>query len=246
MQQADGDGAGLATKAGVVQRIGDRIDACDVEGGVDGAVGAQAFVDLEAQVPWREGPRQVEVQVVHVVAVFARNLDGVAEAAGRHEGGAVALPFNEGIGDESGAVDDGGEVAGGRARTHEGLGEGGRDAARGVVGGGQDLAEPRAARVLVVGEEEVGEGPADVDSDAPPGWANTGGGAIVGVRHGRQCTRVVREWLRKGPPPGRNRCRTTAGPTEMHGGFDSHGNGLPPAWPRGVGSVMANTGRRVP
>ena len=197
MQQADGDGAGLATKAGVVQRIGDRIDACEVEGGVDGAVGAQAFVDLKAQVPWRKRPRQVEVQVVHVVAVFARDLDRVAEAAGRHEGGAVALPFNEGIGDEGGAVDDGGEITGGRARPHEGLGERGRDAARGVVGGGEDLAEPRAAGVLVVGEEEVGEGATDVDSRAPPGWANTGGMAVEGVRHGRQCTWVARDSLKK-------------------------------------------------
>ena len=80
------------------------------------AVDQHALVHLEAQVARRERPRPLHEQVVHVVAVLAGDLDRVAEALGRDQRGPGALPLDDGVGDERGAVEDVGH-AGRRARA---------------------------------------------------------------------------------------------------------------------------------
>ena len=150
------------------QPLGEAPDLVGIDGAPHGAVDQDPLVDLEAEVARRDRPRPLHVEVVHVVAMLAGDLHGVAEALGRDEGGPRALALDEGVREERGAVEDVGHLAGGHVRRAE---DGFDPRDHGVVrpvGGGEDLADLERPAVLA-GEDQVGEGAADVRAHAVHG-----------------------------------------------------------------------------
>ena len=68
------------------------------------AARVQALPHLEPQAPLDQGLRQLEEQVVDVVASLAADLQGVPEAGGRQQAGARSLALDQGVGDQGGSV----------------------------------------------------------------------------------------------------------------------------------------------
>jgi hypothetical protein len=123
-----------------------------------------ALRHVEAQVARHERPRQVDVEVVDLVAALARDLDRVAMPLGRKQRGARALALDDRVRHERGAVHDPRDVRDRDAVALEGLSEDRLDRARGLVRRRQRLAD-RDEPVLAH-HAEVGERAADVDADA--------------------------------------------------------------------------------
>ena len=98
-----------------------------VGGERDGAVRAQASVELEAELVGDERLGRDGLEVVDVRAGLAADDEQVAHALGGDERGAGALALDDGVGGDGGAVHD--EV-GGDAERVDAL----EDGARGVVG----------------------------------------------------------------------------------------------------------------
>ena len=94
----------------------DLAQALAIEGQVDAPVGQHALGQIKAQLPFCQGCRFFQRQVVHIVAAFDTDFDGIAEAGGGDQGGLRAFALDQGVGDEGGAVDDvadgGGRVLG--------------------------------------------------------------------------------------------------------------------------------------
>ena len=76
-----------------------------VGGAQDGAVGGDAFVDLDDA--FVEQFREFDLAGEDAGAVLVGDAQGVAEAAGDDQEGALALAFQEGVGGDSGAHTDG-------------------------------------------------------------------------------------------------------------------------------------------
>ena len=156
MEEADGDrlDALLAQPGGELAALG------VVERTHDRAVGRNALVQLEAEVPLDERRRLAPEEVVHVRDPEPAQLEHVAEAGGGDEGGQAAAPLEHGVRRDRRPVDDFGDrscVRGGESadRLHD----------RAVVAGRrrEQLAQNDAAVGAV--EDHVGEGAADVDAD---------------------------------------------------------------------------------
>ena len=75
----------------------------------DRAVGERPLGHVEAQVARHERPRQLEDEVVEVVAALAADLDRVAEALRREQRRARALALDQRVRDERRAVHDAAE-----------------------------------------------------------------------------------------------------------------------------------------
>ena len=128
-------------------------------------VGEHAFVELEAQPPGRKGAWAPHAQVVDVVAMLPTDLDRVAKAPGRDEGGPGPLALDQGIDEERRAVHDAGDP--GPIRPEPGQ-HSVHACDHGVVGlarGGQNLLEFER-RPVRTHDHQVGERAADVRSDA--------------------------------------------------------------------------------
>ena len=90
----------------------------------------------------------------------AAELQHVAKSPGRYEAAARDLALEQRIGGGGRAVHD--EIDAGRALP--GLGNGGKDAVRLVADRGRDLGQTYLAALLVQ-QDDIGEGPADITSD---------------------------------------------------------------------------------
>ena len=122
-------------------------------------VRSHALAHREAQLAWHERRRAVRGQGVQRRAVLAADLQYVPEALGGDERCARAAPLEQGVGGHGHAVGEGRDVAaahaGGLDRPHRALGLVLRR--RGDLPGYQLALDDR---------DEVGEGPADVHSEA--------------------------------------------------------------------------------
>ena len=170
-------GVGVA----VQEADGDRLDALVAQLGdqpghrlgirrlVRRSVGVRALVDFEPQVARHERRGQLQKQVVELVAMLARDLVGIAEAARREQCGAGAFALDDGVGDQRGAVDDAVHVGGLGLAALERLAQHLGDGHRRIGRRGQDLADGEVAG-RVVDQDQVGEGAADVDADPVATW----------------------------------------------------------------------------
>jgi len=160
MEERDGDGL----RATGTDRAHERRDLRRVERGVDLPGRQHALVDLEAAAARRERFGHLDEEIVEVVAPFATDFDGVAEAARGEQGGHGALPLDERIRDEGRAVND----ATDRLRPHAGdrqrLPKPRDDALRRFPRRRERLADAQRAGARVEGDQ-VREGSADVHPD---------------------------------------------------------------------------------
>ncbi len=125
-------------------------------------LGAAALGDLVAAVVRDERGRVVGVEAVEGGAGLAPQLEQVAEAPGRDEGGARARALEQRIGPHGHPVAEGADVGGLEAGLREGRQHGGHDRLALVVRGGRHLGRDQApAR----DDHRVGEGAADVNAD---------------------------------------------------------------------------------
>ena len=189
VEQADGDGLG----ARVAEPGDGRPRAPVVEWHEDTTVRGHALRHLEPQVAGDERRGRVDEDVVHVVAAFVPDLDGVAEARGGQESRPRALALDEGVGGQRRPVDDRPHLRGGAARVGEERHHALLDGLRGVLGCGQELADLDGPRG-VVDPDEVGEGAADVDADARglSGRACHGSGVYMATNY-RQAADLSRD-----------------------------------------------------
>ncbi len=126
-----------------------------------------AFVDLEGEVPRDRGSGELDLEVVHVVAMLVANEQRVAETLRRDQPGPTGLALDEGIGDEGGGVHDRSRDLGrGDPGLRQQLGHSCAHAVEGCSRCGQRLVDDHAA-ALPVEEDHVGEGAADVDGQSP-------------------------------------------------------------------------------
>ena len=161
VHEADGDrlntlghqGRGLARDRGLVQRL--QFRAVDVE----------PPRHFEAQLARHQRGRGFEKKVVEIVARLLADLDGIAEALGGQQADLAAGALDDGVGHERRAMHHGMQRGRRQARFLEQAGDAGDDRLGRVVGRGQALAGgDQVARGIV--QDEVGEGAADVDTDA--------------------------------------------------------------------------------
>ena len=129
------------------------------------AVGEKPLVQLEAQMARRQRGRPLHEQIVHVVAVLAPDLDGVAKAARGDQRGARALALDQGVGEQRGAVHHVGDRGRGHARLLENLADPLLDRLVRLRGRGQNLGDAQE-RAGIVHHHEIGEGAADIRADA--------------------------------------------------------------------------------
>jgi hypothetical protein len=161
MEQRDGDGLhplGEERGDGLARARG-------IERGEDAAVGEQPLTHLEPEVPRHERGGRVDEEIVHVIPAFAADLEGIAEPRRGEEPRLGALALDQRIRGQRRAVDEGGHARGvapglveqGQHPLLDGLGR--------LLGRRQELADAHGARPLI-DQHEVGEGAADVHSDA--------------------------------------------------------------------------------
>ena len=174
----------------VQQTYRDRLDAVGCEAADEGcdfglvqrrdhaAPRVDALGHLEDPRAANQGLGELDPDVVDVVPALAAHGQDVPKAAGHQQRGVDAAPLDEGVGRERGAVHDGIHVA----RRDAALGEDGpqpaHDASRDVAVVGQDLGNGQPA-AIAIGEGEIRERAADVDSDSESRCA----GAIGRFRH---------------------------------------------------------------
>ena len=134
-----------------------------VERRLDRAVRPGALGHLVPQVPWNERLGQFDVQVVKLVLVLARHLEGVAEPGRGDEAGRRTIAFDQRVGKERGRVDHPGDVGVGDLFAREELLHAADDALVRGVSGGEFLVRERKAGGVRIGDD-VGERAADVDT----------------------------------------------------------------------------------
>ena len=111
--------------------------------------------------------RELDLQVVHVVAVLVADQQRVAEAGGGDQAGAPGLALDQGVGDQRRGVDDRRRDVG---RAHAGLGEQLRDAAAHAVERADGVVSVLSTTTRAGGgveQHDVGERAADVDGQPP-------------------------------------------------------------------------------
>ncbi len=148
--------------AGAHRRVERALDARPIERHQDGAVGREPLDDLEAVLALDDRLRAHEGghEERGDIALGAADLDQVAEAGGRENGHARAVPLEDGVGADGRAVDEPPHVA---ARDAE-RPEPGHDGGGLVPRLGRHLGDDDAAGGLV-DRAQIGEGAADVDPD---------------------------------------------------------------------------------
>ena len=121
--------------------------------------------DAEAEVARRQRPRLLEQQVVERGPDLALDLQHVPEPVRGDEAGGRELPLDDRVGGHGGSVDEVAHIRGFHARLAEDAPDRREKAHRGVARRGGHLRDPGPARLLV-DEDAVGEGPADIDAEA--------------------------------------------------------------------------------
>ena len=165
---------------GVQEADGDRLDAFGDQALRDGAhlggferrehvaVAVHAFGHFQAMAARHQRIREVQEQVVDVVALLGAHLQDVAEAARGDQAEARAAALDQGVGDQRGAVDDVADVGERQAGGAQQLGEAFQRADGWVVRRGQALVQADFVAFRIQ-QYEVGEGAADVEADAVAG-----------------------------------------------------------------------------
>ena len=134
-----------------------------IEGEAYGPVDVDALRHGEAQAAGHQRLRLVDEDVVLIVAPFVGNLDHVAEALGRDEGGPCPLALDDGVGGERRAVQEHREVGEAETCPLEHQPRAGNDRLLRRARRGEDLgAEPPLADL----DHDIREGAADVDREA--------------------------------------------------------------------------------
>ena len=129
------------------------------------AVAIHAFRYFEAMAARHEWVGELQEQVVDVVALLGAHLEDVAEAARGDQAEAGAAALDQGVGDQGGAVHDVADVGERQVCRLQQFGEALQRADRRVLRGGQALVQADVV-ALRVEQDEVGEGAADVETDA--------------------------------------------------------------------------------
>ena len=150
--------ATLSAPLSLHRRPSARADVGIAERPDDLARWADALGHLEAQLARHQRLGIVGLQIEDLGPGLAADLEQVVEAGGGDERDLAAAPLDQRVGGDRGAVGEKGEAALGHKRAQP-L----QDGARGIVGRGGDLVRARLAGLLVH-QEEVGEGAADVHS----------------------------------------------------------------------------------
>jgi len=177
-----------------------------------GAVGSDALADLGPK-PARHQRLGLgrQIDAIEVRPVHAADLEHVAEAAGGDEADGAHAALDDRIGDERGAVGEGGTAAGHAGDRRQAV----EHAARGVGRRGRHL-ERRRPPGRVAGHE-IGEGAADVDADphvlggaqpclrssSRPIWRRCTSSGPSAKRRVRECAHIAasgNSWLTPPPP----------------------------------------------
>ena len=165
VQEAQADRLDL----GGAQLLGERSECFGGRGMDEFAGRADALVEFERAIAGDRRRRELDLEVVHVVAVLVADEERVAEALGRDEAGAAGLALDQCVGDQRGGVHDRRRhVAGLDVGACEQRRDAGANPVEGVLRGGEGLVDHDVAGRCVE-QHHVGEGPSDVDSDAPVG-----------------------------------------------------------------------------
>ena len=159
MQERDGEGL----DPGVGKLACEPLDESEVDLLVDRAVRERALGDVEPQVARHERPREVDVEVVDLVAPLACDLDRVAMAGGREQRRRRALALDDRVRHEGRPVHDPADVADRDAVRLERLLQDRLDRAGGLVRRGQRLAD--GDEPVLADDAEIGERPADVHTN---------------------------------------------------------------------------------
>ena len=152
--------------AGGFQLAGGLAHRIRIERGDHIAIAVDTLGHFEAVFPRDQRIGEGQEQVVDVVALLRPHLEDVAEAFGGDQAELGALALDHGIGDQCRAVDDVADI-GQRDPGH--LDEFAQPDQRRlgrIVRGGQALVQADGAFLRIV-KDEVGEGAADVEADAP-------------------------------------------------------------------------------
>ena len=108
--------------------------------------------------------RQLEIQIVEFVTVFAADLHGIAEAGGGEQRRGCPFALDQCIGDQSRAMEQGSALAGFNGAGFKHRPERVFDGETRVAGCGQGFADDNGA--VLSHQKEIGESSADIDADA--------------------------------------------------------------------------------
>jgi hypothetical protein len=161
-EQTDGDGVDLVAR----DEVDRRVDVAVLERRHHPSLRVDALAHLEAEVAWHQGRRRVLEEVVETGAGRAPELQHVATAARGDERGARALALQQRVGDDGGGVGQPADVGGGDTVAAHRDAEPLHHSVREVARRGRHL-DHRRRPARLVGEDDVGERPADVHADAP-------------------------------------------------------------------------------
>ncbi len=158
VNEANGDGF----DAVLVEYREDGVDRLLVEGDENAAAVVESLRDGQPQVPrdQRRGP--VDPDVVLLEAVLVGHLEGIAVPRGRDQRRACALPLDDGVGGQRGAVNDEAYGPGWDGRRLEDLVDAPQHTLLGGRLGREHLGRDQAVFDL---ERHIGEGAADVDGE---------------------------------------------------------------------------------
>ena len=165
VEQADTDGLDVHR----AELLGDRRRSCSGRRlDEDLAERVGSFVDLDGALTRNRRRRELDLQVVHVVAMLVADQQRVAESRRGDESGSPGLALDQGVGDQRGRVHDrcghiGGLHAGACAAAAD---AGAHTVERDCARRGERLVDDDIA-ARCVDEHDVGERSADVDGEAP-------------------------------------------------------------------------------
>ena len=161
MQETDRDGGatfGHQPRAGVAHLR-------EVERRDDLPVMRHALGDLDAAAAWHDRVGEFQEQVVDVVALLDAELEHVAEAARRQQAGGRAAAFDQGVGDQRGAVQHLRQIGHRDAGLFGDGANAGECPFRRIGRRGQAFVQ-RDATGRGIKQHEIGEGAADVEAEA--------------------------------------------------------------------------------
>ena len=121
----------------------------DHQGTDDVALGIHSFSDLQPQGPRDKWRGATVPEIIHDVATHPGNLEDVPEAFGRDETCYRALPLEEGVQPNGGAVDEIPAACEVQARLFYGVG----DAQAEVLRGSRNLGRPQLSRCFIYVDE---------------------------------------------------------------------------------------------
>ena len=135
----------------------------------DIAVPAQALHHLAPQSPEHQRLREIQKKVMNVVALLGPHLQNVAEPFRRQQADRRARSFDQCVGDQRRSVDQVPDLTEFQARRRQQFSQALQRPRRGVIGRRQAFVQADLS-ALPVEQNEIGKGPADVESKAVAFW----------------------------------------------------------------------------